>query len=340
MTIKPESCTEMPLPLRGVPGKGWCWQDNELYTVFLPIIGAYAVVIYCTLTAMSFCSPSVKYSIRALAESTQLSATTVLRALEMTESVGLIRLRKGSGSQRSICELVDPKTLAKSLGAVYESTTASFVLPTEAVERLKADVSNRKKKQQGKADGTGIAPRDFVAEVLFKLGESVAFDGPKRNAGVSQVIRQRTIRGTQTGSHLLQEERRIEEESTPTPFHDCEAQEPKGSSVEDEPSEQLKCAQNAFIGVIDDIRSQLLDTNRPPRPHLANGFAEWEKFGFNSFAVEAASRHGDTWALVLSASNVEAAKQGVEKYHWRWNGALRAWFGGHVYIQWQPDQQK
>ena len=191
---------EIQVPLRGAPTKGWCWQDNELYTIFQPIIGAYAVAIYCTLTAMAFGSPSVQYSVRVLAESTKLSTTTVLRALELTECVRLIRLRKGSGSRKDICEFVDPKALAQSLGAVYKPKTASFMLSKETTERLKAEVRSLKTKQQGKWEGTRPLAIDSTTEDVLQISEFTAIASSRRSASDSLAVRQRFTRETQTGS--------------------------------------------------------------------------------------------------------------------------------------------
>jgi|ERR1035437_130811 hypothetical protein len=47
-----------------------------------------------------------------------------------------------------------------------------------------------------------------------------------------------------------------------------------------------------------------------PAPHLAKGAANWEEFGFNSLAVEAAEWHGKVLTLVLSASDLAAARPG------------------------------
>jgi len=210
--------SETPLPLRGgKPNKGWCWQDNELYTVFQPIVGACVVAIYSTLTAMSFGNPSVQYSVRILAKSTHLSATTVLRALELAECVGMMRLRKASGSQKSTCELVDLKKLAQGLGAVYKPKAASFMLPKEAVERLQADISNLKGIQQGERNGTCTSPLDPSVEIGNGTDKLAAAAGSERNGSVSQTIRQRSTGDTQTGT-LLIKKKKEPKKSPPTPM--------------------------------------------------------------------------------------------------------------------------
>ena len=83
------------------------------------------------------------------------------------------------------------------------------------------------------------------------------------------------------------------------------------------------------------MRALLLDTNRPPNPRLANGYAEWEKFGFGSLAVEAATRRGKVLALTLSARDPTAARRGLERYHRRWEASCREWFDCEVTVDLQ-----
>jgi hypothetical protein len=89
-----------------------------------------------------------------------------------------------------------------------------------------------------------------------------------------------------------------------------------------------------------DMGNHLLDSSKPPSPHLVNGASDWQKFGFNSLAVEAAARHCNEWALVLSASDTEAAQRGLKKYRRAWNASLRKWFESEVHVQLQPAQRK
>jgi hypothetical protein len=84
------------------------------------------------------------------------------------------------------------------------------------------------------------------------------------------------------GTNLIREERRTEEGPTPTPGHQSEAQNDKDSPDEDEPDGLLKSARAKFTGVMNDLGDYLLDTSRPPAPHLVNGSADWEEFGFTN----------------------------------------------------------
>lgn len=110
-------------------------------------------------------------------------------------------------------------------------------------------------------------------------------------------------------------------------------QDPKDFPNEEEPDDLLKWARASFNGVIDDMRVHLLDTSKPPNPHLANGYDEWRQFGFNSLAVKAAAMRGNVLALVLSVSDLAAARRGLDKYRRVWEASLLKWFGSKVHIE-------
>jgi hypothetical protein len=151
--------------------------------------------------------------------------------------------------------------------------------------------------------------------------------------------RQRSARDTQTGAHLL-EERRIENVVSRSPFYSQTAQNPKDFSDEDETRVPSKWSADRFNGVMDDMRDHLFETNRPPNPHLANGYADWERFGFGKLAVVAAKRRGDGLVLELSASDPVVTQRGLEKYRCIWNASLLKWFGCEVRLEWQQTPRK
>jgi hypothetical protein len=97
----------------------------------------------------------------------------------------------------------------------------------------------------------------------------------------------------------------------------------------------LRRARDRLNGAIDNMRAHILDTSRPPVPNLANGFVDWESFGFNSLAIEAATWRGKTLELQLSARDPAAARRGLEKYHWKWEASCREWFDCEVTVDLQ-----
>jgi len=337
MSEAPPDDTE--IPLRGSPLKGWRWQDNELSVLFEPIIGRDASAIYCHLTGKVF-GNKVTYTLRGLAAETRRSRTTIWRAMTVLKHIGLVRISFGGGNQASECSLVDLKKLAARLGALYDRRRASYVLAPSRIEEEAAKVAallttmQKKPKPAWKPEALGRVDSDHPGCVnLFLLDF-------KRDAGVS---RKRDASGfageTKTGSHLLRQNTRLQNIPSPNPpTHVDNGQKTKDSPDEDQSRVLLKWAQDRFNGVIDDMRAHLLDTSRPPSQRFANGFAEWEKFGFGSLAVERAARRGEGLALVLSASDPAAAREGLKKYHRTWEPSLRTWYGRKV--EWEIQETK
>jgi hypothetical protein len=137
-------------------------------------------------------------------------------------------------------------------------------------------------------------------------------------------------RETQTDTHLLREEQRIENVPSPTPSQDCQRLKPEDLSIEDAPKDILKSARSAFVGVMDDMGDHLLSTSRPPVSRLVNGSVDWQDL--NSLAVVATSWRGEVLVLVLCAKEPAAAERLLKKYSRIWNASLRKWFGCEVEV--------
>jgi hypothetical protein len=102
----------------------------------------------------------------------------------------------------------------------------------------------------------------------------------------------------------------------------------------------LKWARDRFNGVVDNLRSHLLDTNKPQVPHLSNGYADWEEFGFNSLAVEVAKWRGGTLELWLSVRDPASARDGLKKYRRTWERSLREWLDCEVEVNFQDAKSR
>jgi hypothetical protein len=326
------------IPLRGAPKEGWRWQDNELSVLFEPIIGRTASAVYCHLTGKAF-GNKITYTLRGLAVEMKRSRTTIWRAIAVLEHIGLVRIRAGGGNQESECWLVDLKKLAASLGASHDRRRSSFVLPPKRIEELRGRVAvlltaMQKKSKPGRT--TEVPERADSGHCgcanLFLLDS-------KRDASVSPKNQQRSSEEMQTGSYLLLQNTSLQNIPSPNPpSQDSEAQKDKDSPDEDQPDEPLKSARRALTGVMNDMRAHLLDTSRPPVPHLANGAAEWDKFGLNSLALEAAAWRGKVLVLTLSAHDPAAARSGLERYRKKWDAALRKWYECEVDVTVQETQ--
>lgn len=317
------------IPFRKLHKDGYYFQENEFTDIYSPIVGPFATMVYSVLCRNSYGNSTVEYSARDLAQG--ISVASAARAIPILEIVGLIKRLPTSGNRKSACQLFDVKALAESHGAMRQRKSAHFELPAPTVNLLKAQVKTVRQSQQGKTRARAISTGKLNVEIAAQCGPHSLFSVCRRDASVSHLIRQRAFRETQTGTHLLQEERRIEEVPSPNPpAHDEEAQETKDSPDEDEPHVLLKWARDRFNGVMDNMRSHLLDTSKPPNPRFANGASEWEEFRFNSLAVEAAAWHGQVLLLVLSAADPVATQRGLKKYHLIFEASLRAWYGCEV----------
>lgn len=314
------------IPLRGQVKAPFCCIGNEVFDVFLPVMEGDCFTLYAYLVRRVFHDSKLKHSVRELAAATAIGITTVARSLEVLEHLRLVKLIRFGGSKNSECQLIDSWELAMRLGAKYNSKTLSYSLPPDVADRLKAEVKRLREQQQKK-------PPPIAASGASQDCGNPSLRVSQRDDSVSLARHQRSTRETQTGTYLLTEERRIEEVLSPTPSHERDVERPKGSPNEGETAALLKWATDRFNGVIDDMRSHLLDIGKPPNPRLVNGYADWRRFGFDSLAVEAATMHGDVLALELSATDPAAARLGLEKYHRKWNASLCKWFGNDVEVK-------
>ncbi len=319
--------------------------------VFLPIMGPDCFAIYSVFRERAFSNPKLRHTVEELAETIDRGETTVTRALEILEHLGLVRLKRRGGSQASECTLLDSWDVARRFEAKYSHEVHKYVLPREVDEQLKQEIQAIRTRQQGKrpqdspthngestSSGTGRWSRSSLKRAS-SVAETYIIDSPEIRQRFSE-NRQRPTREMQMGTHLIRKEERSKERPTPTPSHSDEAQKDKDSPDEGETVPLLKWAQVVFTGVMGDMGNHLFDTSKKPVSHLANGFADWQEFGLNSLAVVSAAWHGEELVVVLSASDPAAAWRGLEKYHCTWNKSLRKWYKCNVHVELQQAQRK
>lgn len=297
---------------------------NEVFDIFLPLAGAECLAVYGFFTRRVFSNPTLKHSIREIADVTGLGTTTVSRSLEILEYLRLIKLTRFGGSQHSTCQLLDSQEAAFHFGAKYQKNTLAYSLPPEVAPRLKTELELIRRRQQGKA--TRTAPDD--------CGNLIR-DVSQRNSGASPVTRQRSNGETQKGLHLLIEERRTKDNLSPTPFHVCKNEKTKDLPGDDGAFQQLNMtwARARFDGLINDMRNHLLDPTGPENGNLSNGFDDWREFGFGNLAVDSTSWSGATLLLVLSANDPAATQRGLDKYHKRWGEIVRERYECEVQVE-------
>ena len=119
---------------------GHCWQDNELYDVFQPIIGPMAMLVYLQMTRECY-GHTVEFSLRELGAASGVSKDTTQRALGVMEMIGMVRrMRAGSVHVPAQYELADLKELCRHYGGVMHRARASYVLPPPEAGALRERV--------------------------------------------------------------------------------------------------------------------------------------------------------------------------------------------------------
>jgi IclR helix-turn-helix domain len=124
---------------------GHCWQDNELYDVFQPVIGGTATHIYAAMTRWAF-GHRVEMGVREIAVESGTSRSAVQRAVVVMERLGMLRRahadrvpgRRGASSMAY--DLLDLKEAAVALGAVFDTHRSSHVLPSSRVDELRKEL--------------------------------------------------------------------------------------------------------------------------------------------------------------------------------------------------------
>lgn len=238
----------------------------------------------------------------------------------------MVKLIRFGGSRQSECQLSAVWTIATRLGARLDPKTQSYRFPERVFNQLTAEVCEIRARQQGKPDGK-------TAESAVISYENPSLSVSQRNTCLSLEKGQRPARETQTGTHLIQKEERIKETPTPTPTPNRRGEAQRDEALPDEGKKRaspLLWARIKFIGVMKDMGNYLLNS-RPLSPHLANGFKDWQSFGFDSLAVKA--WRDEELTLVLSANDPEVARRGLEKYRTRWEASLRKWYECEVRVE-------
>lgn len=141
---------------------GHCWQDNELYDVFQPVIGAQATHIFAAMTRWAF-GHRVEMGVREIALESGTSRSTVQRAMLAMEKLGMLRIARGSGTAASAYDLLDLKESAVALGAEWNAQRSSHVLAPERARMLRAEL--KRSVPQGDTTNCGNLPVETTVSV-------------------------------------------------------------------------------------------------------------------------------------------------------------------------------
>lgn len=131
----------MTVALRDKRKPGHCWQDNELYDVFQPVIGATAAHVFAAMTRWAF-GHRVQMGVREIAAESGVGRSTVARALIAMERLGMLRRVVGRGTEATACDLLDLKEAAQQLGAEWNPQRASWALSPERVLALRRELAS------------------------------------------------------------------------------------------------------------------------------------------------------------------------------------------------------
>jgi hypothetical protein len=224
--------------LRDVRKPGHCWQDNELYDVFQPIIGVNGVSVYVHLTRNATGSQA-SGSLRELASRTGLGKDTVRRALLGMLEIGMLRQ-----PEDGVYELVDLKELCEHYGAAFAWQQRSYLLAEAKIAELRARVVSVHAQTQGKTP----APQKTAAPVRVEPSTVSQRD----NAAVSE--RDTSVPGERQNClserHASSYTYTKTKTSTNTPLPPSR-QAAKGERDEDDPDGEIAEAVATAVGVAD-----------------------------------------------------------------------------------------
>ncbi|HVJ09292.1 MAG TPA: hypothetical protein VM554_13000 [Acidisarcina sp.] len=160
---------------RTVRKPGHAWQENELYDVYLPIIGRDATLVWSTMTRVSY-GAEVDASLRELAELACMSKDSVSRALQVLLHLGMVRTRGRGPRACGRYLLADLKLLTIDLGGVFVRQRAAYALPEDVSGRLREQVATLLRSAQRKRSKTAsVAQSDSAADA--RSDRSVALSG-------------------------------------------------------------------------------------------------------------------------------------------------------------------
>jgi hypothetical protein len=315
----------LEVKLRDKRRPGHCWQDNELYDVFQPIVGAQAVSVYVNLTRDCYGETRVSYTLRKLADAMSVSRAAVWRNLAVLESVGVLRLIRGKGSGESSCELCDLKDAAEALGGVYNSRRSSFVLPEEKLAELRARVASVRESMQGKRQPEAVpvcvSQRDANSEESLAAPESRRdANGAGRDASVSLLA---------AAIDLCKEE---EKECPPTPQR----------GVEEKPAAPRRLATPidaaAFSRFRLKLKQELCDAmplgKQQHMPTLVPGAEDFDSCFRDWWFVAFRPRGpGEPWLVETDSPDPELTRRGLEKYRQRVERLMVRHFGAIVQVR-------
>jgi hypothetical protein len=150
---------------------GHCWQDNELYDVFQPVIGAQGAHVYAVMTRWIFGHRvKVGMGVREIATESGVSRSAAARSILAMEHLGMLRREAGRGSQSSLYELLDLKEAAEALGAQWNPERFSFQLSEARIAFLRTGL--RRFFERARCVSVGDTKVDEDSSVCVSVGDA------------------------------------------------------------------------------------------------------------------------------------------------------------------------
>jgi len=171
--------------LRDIRNPGWFWAQNELFDVFLPLIGANGVVVYMAMCRLLPHRPDGRLSLREIADNSGVSKSAVGRSRADLVALGMIAEKATGTTSRSTFELLDLRAAAEvGPEELQRRLTLSQTreLPSETVPELKVgtvrtvphrDSLERKSQHlRGSPQKPTVPPRDSLTGPETVLSQS------------------------------------------------------------------------------------------------------------------------------------------------------------------------
>ena len=257
---------------------GHCWQDNELYDVFQPVIGATATHIYAAMSRWAF-GHRVEMGMREIAVESGTSRSAVQRALVAMERLGMVRGVAGRGSQPAAYNLLDLKEASIALGAEWNPHRASHGLSPTRVAELRTAVLHCVPYGDTKAGGNlpDCVPHGDASGTLLSQKRGVSV--PHRDAHL-YIYKQDTKQQDNHPLPLPPAEGGLRDESESSDIAPAEGglrdeSESSDIALDREAQRVLRACGSTSDGVLRVIRKQLAERVRPATPEGLTKTAEW-----------------------------------------------------------------
>jgi hypothetical protein len=272
---------------------GHCWQDNELYDVFQPVIGATATHIYAAMSRWAF-GHRVEMGMREIAVESGTSRSAVQRALVAMERLGMVRGVAGRGSQPAAYNLLDLKEASIALGAEWNPHRASHGLSPTRVAELRTAVLHCVPYGDTKAGGN--LP-DCVPYGDTKAGGNLPDCVPHGDASGTLLSQKRGVSVPHRDAHLyIYKQDTRQQDNHPLPLPPAEGglrdesessdiapaegglrdeSESSDIALDREAQRVLRACGSTSDGVLRVIRKQLAERVRPATPEGLAKTAEW-----------------------------------------------------------------